>query len=161
MSARARGERGAAVIEFALIVPVLFVAIGLAFFTAYVHEVRSDLQRVAQETATYAANQCDPIGRQASGCKERDHPDVAAMTAYAKERFRDTDFAACDTASTERMCVTYRDTDTGDPVDPGVANAQVEVVLHYRENSPFAPFLKIAGFDGLVDLRGRGEAVIE
>ena len=45
---RFRGTRGASVVEFALMVPVLMGAVAVALFAAHIYEVKSDLQRIAQ-----------------------------------------------------------------------------------------------------------------
>src|SRR5437870_3195699 len=67
---RTSASSGAALIELALVFPVVMGAIGLGFFAAHVYEVRSDLQRTAQRTAEYAASRCDPLASYAttSGC---------------------------------------------------------------------------------------------
>ena len=160
---RHRDERGAEVVEFALVIPLVVAVIGMALFTAYIYEVRSDLQRVAQSAAQYGANQCDPIGRQpVGGCADTNrHPSVAAMRDFAQANFRGVDFSTNCTESDPVMCVVYSDPFNNSTMTTPTANGQVEVTLTYVEDTPFKPLFQLFNLNGLYKLRGHGRATIE
>lgn len=50
-----RGERGAAVVEFVLVLPVFLAAVGLVLFGAWVGVVKTIIDHGAREGALYAA----------------------------------------------------------------------------------------------------------
>jgi Flp pilus assembly protein TadG len=161
-------ERGAAAVEFALVAPVFFAIMGIAFFSAHIYEVRSDIQRAAQKTADYGAVQCDYRGSYAgtSGCATGDHRNGNEMATYAGQRFgRNVDFVqACPVTdgTTNQICVTSQDAAITGTVTAGTANSRLEVTLHYHFDSPFASLLKLVDLDHvLVDLTGHGEADVE
>lgn len=164
---RFTGERGASVVEMSLLAPILFGCIGLALFAAHIYEVKSDLQRAAQNAARYGAIRCDYRGNYpaTSGCATGDYRSTAELVAHAQDDFGhgttlvDKSTGPCDLGSDEAViCRTF---DPATPAGP-VSNQRVRVVLKYRYDSPLAPFLRAINVDDvLVDLEGRGEATVE
>ena len=177
---RRRSERGAAIVEFVVIAPVLFGVIGLALFLAHIYEVQSDVQHTAERTAVYGASKCDPRGRYAdpksgtpwpwaAACRSgADHPSHDDMAAYASSRLGQkatfdvaSDAAACKHANAPVMCVIY-----GPPLGEGVTapvpNHRMRVRLLFTYDTPLAPFMRLIGLqDNLVEMDGRGEATVE
>lgn len=157
---RRRDQRGASLVEFALVAPVFFGVLGLALFAAHIYEVQSDLQRAAQRTATHGSVKCDYRGTVCpSGYRSE-----AQLLAYAKEEFNQTEFVVGDPADCtlgDRQAVMCTSFDPNPPAGPR-ANQRMRVQLLYRYETPLAPFLRLIGAgNALVDLEGRGEATVE
>lgn len=161
---RNRGERGAALVEFTLVAPLVIGALALAMFAAHSYSAKSALERAAQRATHYAAHQCDPRAFDPSGssCRSTGYHDDAEIAAEAARRVGDVDATSlsCDAPSTLgqlNVCVIRTPTGSATP------NQQVRVELRHRFRTPFRGLLNLlpGDQDPMFDLRGQGEAVVE
>lgn len=161
---RLHGERGSGLIEFSIFAPVLLAVIGLAMFTAHIYEVKSDLQRVAERAAKYAAAQCDPRNKTVfAACTSNGYHTAAQIQTYAKTAFHNTNFVlpasgCARSKTTPVVCVAYAPTRSDSPVP----SQQVTVTLLYTYDEPFVGFLRAVSLQSsLVDLTGHGDSAVE
>ena len=165
---RMRSESGGATVEFAILAPVFFAVVGLAMFSAYAYQVRSDLQRAASRVATYGSVKCDYRGTYSagSGCLNGgSHRTEAELVAYAKTQFQNVDFIADDAHCTlgTRQAVLCRTVDGNVPgaSDPQ-ANQRMRIVLLYKWDTPMSGLLRAVGpTSSIVNLEAHGEATVE
>lgn len=167
---RGRGVRGSTIIGFALTFPVLMGAIALGLFANHAYEVKSDLQRTAEEAARYASTRCDSRGKYAvgTGCASgATYPTVADVVAFTTSKFKAhwpvatfvSDCAASSSAGTPAVFCEALDPSTPATLAP---NQRLTVTLQYHFSSPMQPLLRIIpGASNLIDLKAAGDAVVE
>jgi hypothetical protein len=150
-------------IGFAIMLPVSLGALALALFAAHSYEVRSDLQRLAQQAALYGATRCDPRGVYTSNCATSNYPSEADIAAYSAGKFRGQTFTAdCSSAvSASKPALLCRTLTPSPPVGP-VPNQRLTLTLQYHFESPMAALLRIIPIkNALVDLKATGTATVE
>jgi Flp pilus assembly protein TadG len=167
---RLRNERASTIVGFALVFPVMMAATATALFAGHAYDVKSDLQRTAQEAARYAATRCDPRGTYAagSGCAAgTTYPNSADVVAYVNAKFtghnpKVTFIDNCGASLSDTAKGLYCETlDPATPTTPA-PNQRLTVTLQYRFTSPMDPLLHIMpGASGLADLKVAGDAVVE
>jgi Flp pilus assembly protein TadG len=149
---RSRRDRGAASVEFALVVPVFLVLVGIAGYFAWQLFTEAQLERAAQRAARYAAvptteggyayRQCDVVGAV--------NRQLSAFTATsANVAVRDASGPLAQSACPN-----------GDPA--GRPNGWVRVRVTRVLDNPFSDLLTfLLRRPGPITLTGSGEARVE
>jgi len=163
-------QRGSTIVGFAMVLPVLLAAVATALFAGQAYDVKSDLQRTAEEAARYAATRCDPRGTYTagSGCATGStYPSTADVVSFVNTKFTghyptvsfSNNCAGSLSSSTRGLFCQALDPST--PTTPA-PNQRLTITLQYRFSSPMEPLLHvIPGASGLVDLKVAGDAVVE
>lgn len=146
---RRRGEAGAASVEFALVVPLFFVLIGIAAFFAWWLFTESQLERAAQRAARYAAV-----------------PTVEGTYAYRHCDLVDNVNSHLNTFSVGSSAVAVRDADadlaSGCPDVGGRPRGWVRVRVTHTLDNPFSDLLGLLmRRSGPMTMTGSGEARVE
>jgi len=163
-------QDGSTLVGFAVVFPVLVSVIALALMADQAYEVKSDLQRTAQDAAHYAATRCDPRGSYPSGsaCQSgATYPNSADVMAYVQSHFTGhhpsrTFVNSCSTTLDVNgaiFCETYSPAATTNPAP----NQHLIVTLQYRFSSPIEPLMRLVpgGANAVHDLKVTGNAVVE
>ena len=86
MIARLREERGAALVEFAIVFPVFFAVMAGSIAMIWVVGVRSAVTGAARDGARYAAIEHDPLTCTAAPCYPTTWPSAAEVKSYVASR---------------------------------------------------------------------------
>jgi Flp pilus assembly pilin Flp len=85
MTKRLRNERGAAVVEMALVFPLVFLVLMCSLSLLWLLAARSTLTGAARDGARFASIRHDPLECPAAPC-DTDWPSTAEVTAFVVDR---------------------------------------------------------------------------
>lgn len=146
-----RDERGATSVEFALVVPLFFVLIGIAAYFAWQLFTEAQLERAAQRAARYAAIPTTEGGYAYQHCEVVDEVNrrLSADVDPANVEVRDADGVVAGT--------TCPSTDAA-----GTPRGYVRVRVTRELDNPFSTMLTfLMGRQKPITLTGSGEARVE
>lgn len=147
-----RDDRGASSVEFALVVPLLFVLLGVVGFFAWQMYTASQLQRAAQRAARYAAVPTT------DGTYAYRHCDVVdAVNDHLTSMSVDAANVAVTDANAPLTAVSCPSADTA-----GRPRGYVQVRVTRVLDNPFSNlFAALFGGPGPMTISGSGEARVE